>query len=183
MKHFTGEITIAIFLFRLLAYCVFNDVFLLQTPSDIMYHIAHFTICFQRQIVNSVPTQIFLVLRCRRTTLSNFIQLDQCQEVTSLFVIHELIKLPIIFIDVSFSNSIFALTENWHENQDILKSTEELGDNQELTVCDVDWNVDVYPPEISEMELFVLKLQSSAELKGFDRGVDIFQVRGLDCRS
>jgi hypothetical protein len=89
--------------------------------------------------------------------------------------------LPIIFIDVSFANSIFALTENGHEDQDILKSTEELGDNQELTVCDVNGNVDVYPPEIGEMKLFVFKLQSSAELEGFDRSVDVFQVRGLDC--
>jgi hypothetical protein len=89
----------------------------------------------------------------------------------------------IIFIDISFANGVFALTEDGNEDQDILKSTKELGDNQELTVGDVNRNVDVYPAEISEMKLVVLKLQSSAELERFDSGVDVLQVRGLDRRS
>lgn len=62
----------------------------------------------------------------------------------------------IAFFDLTSPNSIFTLTKDRDQSEHVMISTKKLRNNQQFTVINIDWDVDVKPSEICKIKLPIL---------------------------
>ena len=77
--------------------------------------------------------------------LGDFVEINENQQVTGVLIIHGLVKSCIFSIYICLPNCVFALTENGHQNEYVLKGIKKQRCHEQFAVSDVDGNVNVEP--------------------------------------
>ena len=166
---------------------LFKRFFLFHALADIIDHVTHFIESLQLNVNTAITVPIIVLSVVAVATafvfLGDLVQINQCEKIAGVLIVHGLVKGCIFSIDVGLANCVLALTEDGHQNEHVLEGVEKQRCHQQLAVSDVDWDVDVKSAKIGEEELVVPHLQATAELQRFNGCIDVFEVWGLNGRS
>lgn len=106
---------------------------------DVADHVSHFIVSLQSDLFAG---RVTIEGRLGRPG-SVSVKFDEREEVAGLGVVHGMVVVCIVAVDVALADCVLTLAEDGDQDDDVVEGTKEEGDDQQLAVSDVDWDVNV----------------------------------------